>query len=256
MLVDPFETEKLRQIPRLYVDIFRQLAKSKPKPSADNEQDVAGLQLVILSGMILSNYPIRLWTLQKITGTYSQTFWRTSISFLSLDFATKFAIDRVVSVAKISFFGNLYLGFEWYRYTILRFVGNSPVHYQLVPPIWSTLYLLDNLVQNYVSSKAKKYLTKHIRKPKASALKSYYPTCLVDLISMSLGTLATLPIEILLTTFIIDSNAGIPMMQTIRKFGNAFWIRVAVAFAYELGYRVLAGLITMEAAWFFIQRHS
>jgi hypothetical protein len=256
MLVDPFETKKLKQIPKLYVDVFRQLAKQKPKPNAGDEQDIAGLQLVVLSGMILSNYPIRMYSLQMVTGTYSQTFWRTSISFMSLDFATKFAIDRFVTAAKISSFGNLYLGFEWYRYTILRFIGNSPFHYQMIPPPWASLYLLDNLIQNYVSTKIKTYLTNQIRKPKASVIKSFYPTCFVDLLAMSIGTLATFPAEILMSVFIIDSNAGIPMMDTVRKFGRTFWMRVMKAFLYEAGYRALAGLLTMEAAWFFIQRHS
>jgi hypothetical protein len=235
MLVDPFSTKKPSE------QIYQNLLKlSKPKPQ--NEQQIAILQLVTLSGMVLTNYPIRLYSLQSIRSIRKIHFWRSSFVFFITDFGMKYLLEKL----KVHAFLNVFLGYEWYRYTIISHVSTLPFQYQMIQP-WALLFLLDNYIQNYTTFMIKRIVPN--KKPKK--LLSWYPLCFHEFIAMSLGTLVTLPIEAIFTTFIIES-IDTPMLDIVSLLGFEFWKRVGDAFLWETACRCLTGLITMEVSWYFI----
>jgi hypothetical protein len=245
MLVDIFSIQKPSE--QMYQNLL--LSMTKKRKCREEERRLVGLQLVVLTGIICTNYPIRLYSLQTIAKYQSMSFWRQSIAFVVVDFTAKCILEQIQKITMIPWIDKMYFGYEWYRYTILTFVGNHFYHFQIIQP-WALLYLIDSVVQNKVHFLTKSILDRLL--PKSTSLQpvSFYPSCVCDYVAMTIAYLFTLPVECILTTLIIQSHVGCTLY--IASFDMEFWSLVGTAAINEFCCRFVSGIAIMEAAWLFL----
>lgn len=197
-------------------------------------------QMITLGGLILSNYPIRFKTSRFMIGKPTKTTLSNLFSFMVSDFHIKTLLETFCSNRIL----RICLGYQWYCTCLMYFVAEYPqsLHFSIFGLL---IYTLQTHLDNFIITKMQS-----MYKAKTASLYSFFYEGVLDLCSMQLSSIISIPLECVLIQLIMNSYTGTSINAITSLL---FMKKVGCTIIKECYYRFWSSIVFTELGWIYLQ---